>query len=136
MIQFTNSISQLFRPRNVVDPQTSAVHYNTSPYTYVLNNPLKYVDLIGLDTTKAPTLLPEITLTGQGESNNVPHWLGPGMVALGQPWVPKRFVTPGSSIASTVLNKVVPIQSPVRLPSPVINRSGMRMVATKSVGNF
>ena len=33
-------------------------------------------------------------------------------------------------------NKTIPINSPVRLPSPVINKSGMRIVYTKSVGKF
>jgi hypothetical protein len=50
MQMFSNRIGSLFRPINVIDAQSSAVHYNVSPYAYVLNNPLKYRDLMGLDT--------------------------------------------------------------------------------------
>ena len=141
MKKCATKVASLFTPKNAIDPEASAVHYNSSPYAYVLNNPLKYMDLFGLDTVWKP--LPDVSVTTKAKSNNnnfPPHWLGPSMILAGQPWLSKRFVTPGSSpgtsLASTVLNKTIPINSPVRLPSPVINKSGMRIVYTKSVGKF
>jgi RHS repeat-associated protein len=94
-------------------------------------------------------------LTGKGRNENVSSnqtetmntsensdlpWLGPFLVIAGQPWLSKRFITPGSSpgtsIASTVLNKVLPFESTVRLPSIISNSSGTRIVWTRSVGKF
>ena len=134
-----SKVSLLFSPLSTVDPESSAVHYNSSPYAYVLNNPLKYVDLFGLDT--AWKQLPSVTVTPERKTNSsgFPHWLGPSMIAVGQPWLPKRFVmagsSPGSSIASKVLSKI-PLKSPVRLYAPVINSAGARMVGTKVIGRF
>lgn len=139
--KFANRIALLFTPKNAINAESSAVHYNESPYVYVLNNPLKYMDLLGLDTVWKP--LPPVTVTAKTKNNNSsfpPHWLGPSMIAAGQPWLPKPFVTPGSSpgtsLASKVLNKTIPIKSPIRLPAPVVNKSGARLVYTKSVGKF
>ncbi len=65
--------------------------------------------------------------------------VGLGLIAAGQPWLPKRFITPGSSpgtsLASKFLNKI-PGTSPFRLPSPVVNSSGARWVWTKGIGKF
>lgn len=35
---------------NVIDPMAEN-HYDTNPYHYVLNNPMLYMDYMGLDTT-------------------------------------------------------------------------------------
>jgi RHS repeat-associated protein len=45
-----DGLSSIFSPK-VLTADNSAIHYNSSPYAYVLNNPLKYIDLFGLDTT-------------------------------------------------------------------------------------
>lgn len=135
--KLSNKYYQFFGPKSITS-ETSAVHYNSSPYTYVLNNPLKYIDLFGLDTLPGAHL-PNVTVTAK--KGGIPWWVGPLMVAAGQPVVPKRFVmgnaTTHTSVASNVLNKAIPIKSPVRLPSLVIKNSGsMRVVYTKSVGKF
>ena len=60
-------------------------------------------------------------------------------VVSGQPIIPKRFVTPGSSpgtsLASKTLSKI-PGKSPVRLPTLIANSSGIRIAFTKSIGRF
>ena len=134
--------SEIFRPKNI-NAENSAVHYNSNPYAYVLNNPLLYRDLFGLDTTKRK-MLPEVVVVAKvKKKDNGPSGInpwGPALVVAGQPWIPKRFVMPGSSpgtsLASIVLNKALPIKSPVRLPTIVSNRAGTRLVWTKAVGKF
>ncbi|WP_168187460.1 DUF6443 domain-containing protein [Pedobacter sp. G11] len=71
-------------PLNMITAGNSAVHYNSSPYAYVLNNPLSYIDPLGLDTAKA-NQLKDVTITGEKGIN---LW-GPGMILLGQPTIPK-----------------------------------------------
>ncbi len=133
------SMSAFFRPRNAITAENSGVHYNESPYAYVLNNPIKYIDLFGLDTTWKP--LQEVTVIGKSKpkASSINPW-GPILIIIGQP-IPgsKRFVLPGSSpgtsIASKILSKI-PLKSPVRLFAPVINKAGVRWVGTKLVGRF
>ena len=36
----------------------SEYHFNTNPYHYVLNNPMKYIDPFGLDTVKPNQIVP------------------------------------------------------------------------------
>jgi RHS repeat-associated protein len=43
---------------NVVDPYIET-HFNLTPYNYVLNNPLSYIDPFGLDTLNANNVKPE-----------------------------------------------------------------------------
>ncbi|WP_322974042.1 RHS repeat-associated core domain-containing protein [Pedobacter sandarakinus] len=42
---------------NVID-RLSEYHFNTNPYHYVLNNPLKYIDPFGLDTVRTNQIVP------------------------------------------------------------------------------
>ncbi len=48
--------------QNVITAENSAVHYNSSPYAYVLNNPLSYIDPVGLDAGEVKQLK-EVTIT-------------------------------------------------------------------------
>ncbi|MBK8142209.1 MAG: hypothetical protein IPK57_15380 [Chitinophagaceae bacterium] len=136
--------SALFSPR-VLTADNSPIHYNSSPYEYVLNNPLKYVDLLGLDTTVSGVKLTDdewkhrATVTSKKTSSGINPW-GPVLIVGGQPWLKKRFVTPGSSPGTSVFSKYLPkiitVQSPVRLPTIVANKSGVRVVYTKVAGRF
>ena len=132
--KFTDNLFQSIRFKSI-EPGESIIHYNESPYVYVVNNPLRYIDPFGLDS------LPPFTKVGykNTSSSKTPFWLGPLLITLGQPILSKRFImpgsSPGSSIASTLLSKI-PLKSPIRLFAPVINKSGVRWVGTKLVGRF
>jgi hypothetical protein len=76
---------------------------------------------------------------GYDEWNLAREVIGGGMVASGQPWIPKRFVTKatstsksasrGTSVASKNLSKVFPQQMPVRvMGTRVVGRALGRMV--------
>ncbi|HEX2919854.1 MAG TPA: RHS repeat-associated core domain-containing protein [Bacteroidales bacterium] len=56
---------------NVPDP-LAEYRLNQSPYNYVKNNPIRYIDLFGLiDTTAAgATMLPEVVVTAKRNNNN------------------------------------------------------------------
>jgi hypothetical protein len=91
--------------------ENSAIHYSESPYAYVMNNPLNYIDPLGLDSAKP---LAPVTVTGYKKSESPPWWLGPALVGLGQPI---KYLKPvgflgskvGSSVASYTLSKSIPL---------------------------
>ena len=105
----------IISPQNKITAENSAIHYSLSSYAYVLNNPLIYNDPLGLDSNKTNTIQ-EVTVYGYS-SSGLPHWLGPTMIASGQPMVFLKPVgalgsQPGSSIASWTLSKVFPQNIP------------------------
>ncbi len=74
----------LMLPKAEKNAGNSAIYYNSSAYAYVLNNPLSYIDPLGLDTAKVNQLR-EVTIQG---SKGINPW-GPSLILLGQPTVPK-----------------------------------------------
>jgi hypothetical protein len=78
--------SNLLGPQNIMTAENSAVHYSYSPYSYVLDNPISYIDALGLDTGKV-IQIKEVKITGYKPSST--WWLGPGLITLGQPIIPK-----------------------------------------------
>ncbi|WP_419699071.1 DUF6443 domain-containing protein [Mucilaginibacter sp. NFX135] len=84
----------------VFTAESSPIHYNMSPYNYVLNNPTRYIDLMGLDTGKV-TKLNEVTIVGY-----VKHAFGPAVGLFTWP-IPKTLfgpVLPGASKSTTLLS--------------------------------
>ena len=76
---------------NPLNGENSAIHYNMSPYAYVINNPMNYIDPMGLDTSKP--ILPAVTVTCTPKSKDpLNSWLTRGIA-----W--------GAGIASTPLPK-------------------------------
>ena len=140
---YFSRISQMFRPKNIT-PGTSAVHYSESPYAYVFNNPLSYIDPWGLDTAK-PVNLPSVTVTAP--KSGISPWVGPSLVLLGQPLnflKPVGMVgsKPGSSIASWALSKALPFKSPLlkqttrKVVAKVAGKQIAKRVGTAVVGRF
>jgi hypothetical protein len=100
-----DSYLQILGPINLT-AENSAIHYSESPYAYVLNNPLSYIDPLGLDTATLPTA------TVKGSKPSAPL-LGPLLIGLGQRITALKRVgalgsEKGSSIASKTLAKVIP----------------------------
>lgn len=97
--------------------ENSAVHYNLSPYVYVLNNPMNFIDPYGLDT------LPTFTRTAQ--KNNSPlndWWLRTFLYtggALSTPF-PKRLVLPNTSQFTTALSYTL---GKVKIPIKVLGKT-------------
>jgi RHS repeat-associated protein len=90
----------------------SAVHYNISPYAYVMNNPTNYIDPFGLDTSKPVQLMPVTIIGNQPADNNsgINFWWVRGPVYAGGLLsipVPKKLfgpVLPNSSKYTTTLS--------------------------------
>ncbi|MEM6738459.1 MAG: hypothetical protein AAF620_20570, partial [Bacteroidota bacterium] len=77
---------------------------------------------------------------GYDNGNLARELIGGGLVGAGQPIIKKPFVTPGSSTgtspASKLLNKIIKVESPVRLPTVVWNKAVKGIRYTKSFGKF
>jgi hypothetical protein len=120
--------------------ENSAIHYNESPYTYVMNNPMNYIDPLGLDS------LPPATVVGYKPSPGSP-WVGPLLIGLGQPLTFLKPVgalgsQPGSSIASWALSKALPMRSALlkrtttKVVAKVVGKQIAKKVGTAVVGRF
>lgn len=141
MCKKVNGNLKFMRPLQLT-AQNSAVHYNESPYAYVVNNPMNYIDPFGLDSLPAVT----VQNTSKNQQNNN-HWIGPSLIFLGEPL---NFLKPvgalgsnrGSSIASWGLSKVIPYTSTPfkkatqKALTPVLGKIAAKKMATKVVGRF
>lgn len=119
--------------------ENSAVHYSESPYAYVMNNPMNYIDPFGLDTAKGK-VLPSVTVVGV-----IKHSAGPVLILLGQPLdflKPAGMLGsgPGSSVASWGLSKVLrgstaPLKSYARNKlAKVVERKVAQKVVNRVIG--
>lgn len=134
-------LTDLFSPVKLT-PGNSAVHYDVSPYAYVLNNPINYKDWLGLDTLK------EVVVTGKRIEQNSEggDFVGPTMILLGQRL---DFLKPvgalgsarGSSVASSVLSKALPQNIPALKKAEqkvvsVISKKAAKRAGTAVLGRF
>jgi hypothetical protein len=134
---YYNWISEFLRPKSLT-AENSAVHYNTSPYSYVLNNPLRYIDLFGLDTARpGEKTLPEVTVTARLPTKTV---VGLTLIYLGEPKYHLKPISalgskPGSSYASSYLSKKIP----QTFTKTLGKKTGTRIataVGTNGIGRF
>ncbi len=117
-----NQALRILGPINLT-ADNSAIHYSESPYAYVLNNPMNYIDPLGLDTAKPKVKeLAPVTVTARKGGSPGPGWLGPGMLGTGaplvyKPWIPRwlyprNFVPEGASkftsLSSIIFRRLFP----------------------------
>ena len=115
-------------PRSAITAENSAMHYNESPYAYVGNNPMNFIDPFGLDTVKG-------TLANVTVKTVIKHTAGPALILLGQPLnflkpVGAMGSQPGSSIASWGLSKVLPGST---APAKIATRKALTKVVGKKI---
>ncbi len=109
---------QILGPMSVT-AENSAVHYNESPYAYVLNNPLKYIDPLGLDTV--PVYKSEQNVTMTAKKISFPTF-GTVIFLSGLPLIPKQLIpsfifprnfvpkgaSPLTSVSSIIFRRLFP----------------------------
>ncbi len=81
-------ILTLLSPVNSITAANSAVHYNESLYAYVGNNPMNFLDPLGLDTAKGQ-LLSNVNVKAIIYTKAIINPWGPTLVGLGWPVISK-----------------------------------------------
>lgn len=128
-----DSYLQILGPINLT-AENSAIHYSESPYAYVMNNPMNYIDPFGLDTAQGK-ILPTVTVKGV-----IKHTTGPALILLGQRIIALKRVgalgsQKGSSIASKTLAKVIP-QTFTKVVGKKLGTKIAMKVGTNVIGRF
>jgi len=77
-------ILNFLSPISAITAENSAIHYNESPYAYVGNNPINFIDPFGLDSIPVNQ---NVTVTASKKSGINP-W-GPILILAGQPVISK-----------------------------------------------